>query len=97
MKTRNNVAKEDTADIGPPVLMYDYLIYLSVWVCGGYIVHHCNGTQERQHRRDNRCSRNVVHHQSALCTMVHKGTQCSLVLIIGGAQDDSESSLWTTP
>ena len=41
---------------------------LSVWVCGSYVVHHLVSTGLH-------CAplTYIVHHQAALCTMVHKG------------------------
>ncbi len=35
------------------------------WVCGTYAVHHCNGTELRH------APNCIVHHWTALCTMVH--------------------------
>ncbi len=41
-------------------------VCLSIWVCGTYIVHHCNGAPPT-------C---ILHHRaSLLCTMVHKRDQ----------------------
>ena len=53
----------------PPILNVMFLtVFVTIWVCETGVVHHLVSTG--LHCAPSTC---VVHHQPALCTMVHKG------------------------
>ena len=66
------------------------LFCLSAWVCKCHVVHHLNSTGQR-------CAPPtcVVHHQPALCIMVHKRDLCTTH--VSGAERSSVQLKWWYP